>query len=48
MTVRNCFKMSPRSFGERCSVSEEQALQVGLQEKAREFKEAGSEVYAKA
>jgi hypothetical protein len=29
-------------------ISEEQALQVGLQEKAREFKEAGSEVYAKA
>ncbi len=29
-------------------IYEEQAPQVGLQEKAREFKEAGSEVYAKA
>ena len=33
-----------------CSVkiAEEQVLHVGLQQKAKEFKESGSEVYAKA
>jgi len=29
-------------------ITEEEALQVGLEQKAREFKQAGAEVYAKA
>jgi len=37
-----------RKFAAEQKVSEEEALQVGLKEKAKEFKESGSEVYAKA
>jgi phosphomethylpyrimidine synthase len=36
-----------RKFAAEQKISEEQALQVGLEQKAREFKESGSEVYAK-
>jgi phosphomethylpyrimidine synthase len=37
-----------RKFAAEQKISEEQALQVGLEQKAKEFKEAGTEVYAKA
>jgi phosphomethylpyrimidine synthase len=37
-----------RKFAEGQKVSEEAALQKGLEEKAREFREKGSELYAKA
>ena len=37
-----------RKFAAQQQVSEEQALQLGLEQKAREFAEKGSEVYAKA
>ncbi len=37
-----------RKFAAEQRISEEQALQVGLEQKAREFVEKGSEIYAKA
>jgi phosphomethylpyrimidine synthase len=37
-----------RKFGAQQGVSEEAALEVGMQEKAKEFVEKGAEVYAKA
>jgi hypothetical protein len=37
-----------RKFAAEQKLSEEQALQVGLEQKAKEFKEAGAEVYARA
>jgi phosphomethylpyrimidine synthase len=37
-----------RKFAAEQGVSEEAALEVGLREKAKEFKESGAEVYAKA
>ena len=36
-----------RKFAAEQKISEEQALQVGLEEKAREFQEKGAELYAK-
>jgi phosphomethylpyrimidine synthase len=36
-----------RKFAAEQKLSEEQALQVGLEQKAKEFKEAGLEIYAK-
>ena len=36
-----------RKFAAQQGVSEQQALQKGLQEKSREFVEQGSELYAK-
>ena len=36
-----------RKFAAEQGISEEAALEVGLQEKAKEFVEKGSEVYAK-
>ncbi len=35
-----------RKFAAEQKVSEEQALQVGLEQKAREFVERGAEIYA--
>jgi len=37
-----------RKFAAEQRISEEQALQVGLEQKAREIVEKGSEIYAKA
>jgi phosphomethylpyrimidine synthase len=37
-----------RKFAAQQKISEEQALQVGLEQKAKEFKESGVKVYAKA
>ena len=37
-----------REFAAEQTISEEQALQVGLEQKAKEFKEAGADAYAKA
>ena len=37
-----------RKYAAEQKISEESALQVGLEQKAKEFKESGSEVYAKA
>lgn len=37
-----------RKFAAEQKISEEQALEVGLKEKAKEFVKKGSEVYAKA
>jgi phosphomethylpyrimidine synthase len=37
-----------RKFAAEQKVSADQALQVGLEQKAKEFKESGAEVYAKA
>jgi phosphomethylpyrimidine synthase len=37
-----------RKFAEEQKVSENDALQKGMEEKAREFRENGSEIYAKA
>jgi len=37
-----------RKFAAEQRISEEQALQIGLEQKAREFVEKGSEIYAKA
>ena len=36
-----------RKFAAEQKISEEHALQAGLEQKAKEFKEAGTEVYAK-
>ena len=36
-----------RKFAAEQKISEEQALEVGLEQKAKEFKESGEEVYAK-
>jgi phosphomethylpyrimidine synthase len=36
-----------RKFAAQQQISEEQALQLGLEQKAKEFVEKGSEVYAK-
>lgn len=36
-----------RKYAAEQKISEEQALQVGLEQKAKEFAEKGSEVYAK-
>jgi phosphomethylpyrimidine synthase len=37
-----------RKFAAEQKISEEQGLQVGLEQKAKEFNDSGSEVYAKA
>ena len=37
-----------RKFAAEQKIPEEQALEVGLKEKAKEFVEKGSEVYAQA
>ena len=37
-----------RKYAAENSLTHEEALQKGMQEKSREFVEAGSEVYAKA
>jgi phosphomethylpyrimidine synthase len=37
-----------RKFAAEQGVSEENALQKGLEQKARDFKNSGAEVYAKA
>jgi phosphomethylpyrimidine synthase len=37
-----------RKFAAEQKISEEQALQVGLEKKAKEFAEAGAEIYSKA
>ena len=37
-----------RKFAAEQKISEQDVLQVGLEQKAKEFKEAGTEVYAKA
>jgi phosphomethylpyrimidine synthase len=37
-----------RKYAAEQEISEEQALQVGLEQKAKEFAEAGSEIYSKA
>ena len=37
-----------RKFAAKQKISEKQALRVGLEQKAKEFKEPGAEVYAKA
>jgi phosphomethylpyrimidine synthase len=37
-----------RKFAAEQKISEEEALQVGLEQKATEFVEKGAEVYAKA
>ena len=37
-----------RKYASEQKISEEQALEVGLEQKAKEFKDAGGEVYAKA
>jgi phosphomethylpyrimidine synthase len=37
-----------RKFAGEQKISEEQALQVGLEQKAKEFADKGAEVYAKA
>jgi phosphomethylpyrimidine synthase len=34
-----------REFAEREGLAEEEALEVGLERKAREFREKGSEIY---
>ena len=36
-----------RKYAAEQNISEGQALQIGLEQKAKEFKEAGTEVYAK-
>jgi phosphomethylpyrimidine synthase len=36
-----------RKFAAEQKISEEKALQVGLEQKAREFSEAGAEIYSK-
>jgi phosphomethylpyrimidine synthase len=37
-----------RKFAAEQNISEEQALQVGLEQKAKDFVKEGAEVYAKA
>ena len=37
-----------RRYAAETGVSDEAALEVGMQEKAKEFAEKGSEIYAKA
>ena len=37
-----------RKFATQQKISDDEALQVGLEQKAKEFKESGAEVYAKA
>jgi phosphomethylpyrimidine synthase len=37
-----------RKFAAEQKISEEQALQTGLEQKAKDFKDSGSEVYAQA
>ena len=37
-----------RKFAAEQKISEDQAIQAGLEEKAKEFARKGSEVYAKA
>ena len=37
-----------RKFAAEQKISEEQALQAGLEQKAKEFAKKGSEIYAKA
>ena len=36
-----------RKFAAEQKISDERALQVGMEQKAKEFKESGAEVYAK-
>jgi phosphomethylpyrimidine synthase len=37
-----------RKFAAEQKLSEEEALRIGMEQKARDFKGSGSEVYAKA
>ena len=37
-----------RKYAAEQKLSEEQALQAGMEQKAREFSELGSEIYSKA
>jgi phosphomethylpyrimidine synthase len=37
-----------RKFAAQQQISEDEALQVGLEQKAKEFADKGAEVYAKA
>ena len=37
-----------RKFAAEQKISEEEALQVGLEQKAKDFRKSGAEVYAKA
>ncbi len=37
-----------RKYAAEQSLSEEQALRAGLEQKSREFSEAGAEIYSKA
>jgi phosphomethylpyrimidine synthase len=37
-----------RKYAAEQGVTTDQALKVGMEEKARDFKESGSEIYAKA
>jgi phosphomethylpyrimidine synthase len=37
-----------RKYAEEQKISEQEALQKGMEEKSREFREKGAEVYAKA
>jgi hypothetical protein len=37
-----------REFADEQKISEHEALQVGLEQKAKEFKQSGAEVYANA
>ncbi len=37
-----------RNYAAEQELSDEQALQTGLQQKSREFSEAGAEIYSKA
>ena len=41
-------KIRRTSYSRRTKVSEEEALKVGLEQKAKEFKDSASEVYAQA
>jgi hypothetical protein len=36
-----------RKFAAEQKISEEQAVQIGLQQKAKEFKQSGAELYAR-
>ncbi len=37
-----------RRYAQEQKLSDEDALKVGMEQKAREFKEAGAEIYSKA
>jgi phosphomethylpyrimidine synthase len=37
-----------RTYAAKLTISDEQALQAGMEQKSREFSDSGAEVYAKA